>query len=108
MFDAVAALTSRVTGAGTVGIDRLSQTQQPAVAQTTGPSFGEVLDQVVSGGAVQALRTAEATSISSLQGQASAIEVVEAIKNAEQALQTAISVRDKVVHAYQEISRMAI
>ena len=28
--------------------------------------------------------------------------------NAEQALQTAIAVRDKLVSAYQEISRMAI
>lgn len=110
MIDSIAALTSRVTGAGTAGtasLDRLSHSQGPAAVQTTSPSFGEVLDQVANG-TVQSLRTAEATSISALQGQASTLEVVEAIKNAEQALQTAISMRDKVVHAYQEISRMAI
>jgi flagellar hook-basal body complex protein FliE len=28
--------------------------------------------------------------------------------NAEQALQTAVAVRDKLISAYQEISRMAI
>jgi len=34
--------------------------------------------------------------------------VVEAIKSAEQALQTATAIRDKIVQSYQEISRMAI
>ncbi len=66
-----------------------------------------MLEQV-STEAVSTLRSAEATSIAALQGQASTMEVVEAIKSAEQALQTATAVRDKVVQAYQEVSRMAI
>jgi flagellar hook-basal body complex protein FliE len=33
---------------------------------------------------------------------------VEAVMSAEKSLQTALAVRDKVVNAYQEISRMAI
>jgi flagellar hook-basal body complex protein FliE len=34
--------------------------------------------------------------------------VVEHVMSAEQSLQTAIAIRDKVVSAYQEISRMPI
>ena len=43
-----------------------------------------------------------------LQGKASVQQVVEAVMSAERQLQTAIAVRDKVVAAYLEISRMAI
>ena len=35
-------------------------------------------------------------------------QVVEAVMSAEQTLQAAIAIRDKVVTAYLEISRMAI
>lgn len=71
------------------------------------PSFAAVFEQV-SHDAMHALRAAEAASISAMKGDASTFEVVEAIKTAEQALHTATAVRDKVVQAYQEISRMAI
>ena len=54
------------------------------------------------------MKGGEAAAISGIQGKASTQKVVEAIMSAEQALQVAISVRDKVVQAYQEIGRMAI
>ncbi len=54
------------------------------------------------------MRGAESASISALQGGSTTLEVVEAIKAAEMTLQTATAVRDKVVQAYQEVSRMAI
>jgi flagellar hook-basal body complex protein FliE len=54
------------------------------------------------------VRNAETLSISGVRGQASVQQVVEAVMSAEQALQTAIAVRDKVVSAYLEISRMSI
>ena len=54
------------------------------------------------------LRNAEALSIAGVRGQASVQQVVDAVMTAEQSLQTAIAVRDKVVSAYLEISRMAI
>ncbi len=41
-------------------------------------------------------------------GKASVQQVVEAVMSAEQTLQSAIAIRDKVVSAYLEISRMAI
>ena len=35
-------------------------------------------------------------------------EVVDAVMSAEQTLQAAVAIRDKIVSAYLEISRMAI
>ena len=50
----------------------------------------------------------EAAALGGLQGKSSVQEVVQAVMSAEQSLQAALAIRDKVVAAYQEISRMAI
>jgi flagellar hook-basal body complex protein FliE len=110
MIDAVSAFSARLSPTGVDGVDRvapLPRSQAPAVEAEEGPSFGQILEQV-SREAVDSVRGAEATSISALRGDATTLEVVEAIKAAELALQTATAVRDKVVQAYQEVSRMAI
>lgn len=78
-----------------------------AAAAAGGMEFSKVLADVASS-AVDALKAGEATSIAGINGNASVQQVVEAVMSAEQALQTAIAVRDKLVAAYQEISRMAI
>ena len=69
--------------------------------------FGAMLASC-SASAAGALKTAEATSIAGIQGQASVQQVVEAVMSAEQTLQGAIAIRDKVVAAYLELSRMQI
>lgn len=56
----------------------------------------------------QDLKAAEAASVSAVRGEASAQKVVEAVMQAELSLKSAIAVRDKVVSAYQEFSRMSI
>jgi flagellar hook-basal body complex protein FliE len=53
-------------------------------------------------------RRISAASIAGIQGKASTQQVVEAVMSAEQSLQTAVAIRDKVVAAYLELSRMAI
>ena len=63
--------------------------------------------QAVSG-FTQALTTAETTAAAGLVGQAGPREVAEAVMSAERQLQTAIAVRDKIVTAFLEVSRMAI
>lgn len=115
MIDAISRLMPPITGTGAAstvqigGLQAMAPPQvQPATAGTAeGPSFAAVFEQV-SRDAIQSLKDAEATSIAALQDRASALEVVEAIKSAEQALQTATAIRDKIVQSYQEISRMAI
>lgn len=76
-------------------------------AGSASADFGAVLGRMITDTA-DVLRTAEATSIMGVKGQASVQEVVESVLAAEQTLQAAIAIRDKVVAAYLELSRMAI
>jgi flagellar hook-basal body complex protein FliE len=69
--------------------------------------FDSVLKQVTTD-AIGTLKAGEAASILAIQGKESTRRVVEALMSAEQTLQTAVAVRDKVVQAYQEITRMSI
>lgn len=102
MIDPVSALRTLAIG----GADATS-TQSVRGAAMAGADFGSVLAEVAAQG-VQTLRSGEAAALGGLQGKASVQQVVEAVMSAEQTLQAAIAIRDKVVGAYQEISRMAI
>lgn len=97
----IAALGSVVSGM-TVTTPALSKPASNGLA-----NFSSFLESV-GNGAVSNIRNAEQASISALNGNASVREVAEAVMSAEQSLQLAVSVRDKIVSAYLEISRMAI
>ena len=58
--------------------------------------------------AVENLQQAEQLSAKALQGDGDMRSVVDAVMSAEQSLQAAVAIRDKIVSAYLEISRMAI
>ncbi|HZP19778.1 MAG TPA: flagellar hook-basal body complex protein FliE [Bauldia sp.] len=98
-----------VTGIG--GLNSITRVVTPgSSAAPTAPAagdFGKVLADVA-GSAMDALKAGESTAIAGVQGKASTQQVVESVMTAEQALQTAIAVRDKLISAYQEISRMPI
>jgi flagellar hook-basal body complex protein FliE len=81
------------------------QGPQPTAAAPT--DFGSVLGQVASD-AVNKLKTGESVAISGVEGKASVQQVVQSVMDAQNSLQTAIAVRDKVVAAYQEVTRMQI
>ena len=70
-------------------------------------SFTDMLSSIVSQG-VDSVRQSEKTSMAGIEGKASTQDVVDAVMSAERSLQTAISIRDQVVAAFQEISRMPI
>ncbi len=70
-------------------------------------SFAAALSDIASQTATT-LRQAEQLSIAGIQGQADTREVVDAVMSAEQSLQAAIAIRDKIVTAYLEVSRMGI
>ncbi len=57
---------------------------------------------------VNTLQNAEQMSVEALKGNADTRQVADAVMSAQQALQTAIAIRDKIVTAYLEISRMSI
>ncbi len=58
--------------------------------------------------AISTVKNGETTAIAGMHGKAPLQQVVQAVMQAEQALRTVVAVRDKVVGAYQEISRMQI
>jgi flagellar hook-basal body complex protein FliE len=72
-----------------------------------GADFGAMLSQLA-GNAANVVRHAEATAVAGVQGTATVQQVVEAVMSAEQTLQGAVAIRDKVVAAYLELSRMQI
>ncbi|WP_025034301.1 flagellar hook-basal body complex protein FliE [Bradyrhizobium sp. DOA9] len=106
------AISSTAISAGQAA-SRASETQAVAPAATSSVhasgdvGFESVMKQVTSD-AIGTLKAGEAASISAMQGKESTRRVVEALMSAEQALQTAVAVRDKVVQAYQEVVRMSI
>jgi len=74
---------------------------------TAAPDFSSLLGEAIAGVA-RKLQHAETVAVAGIKGQASTQDVVENVMAAEHTLQAAIAVRDKVVSAYLEISRMAI
>lgn len=92
-----------------------SLTETPAAPRADAPqktsdvdaAFSAFLERSIAETAAQ-LRQSEATSVAAMRGEASVQDVVEEVMSAERKLQLAISVRDKVVQAYLEVSRMAI
>lgn len=79
----------------------------PAAAPGGSADFGDIMAQLATS-VRNDVRAGEAASIAGMQGRATTQQVVEAVMSAEQSLQTAVAIRDKVVAAYLELSRMAI
>ena len=78
------------------------------VSADFGASFSAALGNAANT-TIATLQNANAMSVEALKGgDVSTREVVDAVMSAEQALQTSIAIRDKIVSAYLEISRMAI
>ncbi|MBM1169545.1 flagellar hook-basal body complex protein FliE [Microvirga arabica] len=110
MISAVSSISSMIDSPAAVTAVPAFGTAPPAVGAVAGASqvsFSDMMAQVATS-AVDTMKAGEAASIAGIQGKASVQQVVEAVMSAEQTLQTAIAIRDKVVAAYQEIARMAI
>lgn len=83
------------------------QAQSTANVQAAGSAFSQVMQQYASD-AVDSLKSGEAAAINGVAGKMPVQKVVDAVMTAERDLQTVIALRDKVVNAYQEISRLSI
>jgi flagellar hook-basal body complex protein FliE len=98
--------------AGLSAVDSLRGSVGPAapqapVAPGEGASFEAALGQAI-GSAVGTLQAGEAAAIQGVEGAVSPMKVVESVMEAQRSLQSVLSIRDKVVSAYQEIAHMAI
>lgn len=74
---------------------------------TIGDNFDSIFAKIATS-ARDSMRAGEAAAISGVAGDNSVQNVVRAMMSAEEQLRAAIAVRDRVVAAYQEVSRMQI
>lgn len=75
--------------------------------EQSGPSFSDFLEGQVKD-VVNTQNVAEAAKIDAITGKGDITDLVTAIANAEMALNTIVTVRDKAISAYQDIIRMPI
>ncbi len=80
---------------------------RPATAATPSPGRANGLERAV-GAFENTLREGERTALAAMSGGADAHALVQALAQTELAVETAVTVRDKVVEAYQEILRMPV
>jgi flagellar hook-basal body complex protein FliE len=72
-----------------------------------GPDFAKLLAESVQG-VVEAGKTSDQMSLDLVNGKADIVDVVTAISQTEIAMETMVTVRDRVISAYEEIMRMPI
>jgi len=104
----VSALAS-ARGLGSLAGEGAEGAAMPSAGSAAGlqPGFAETLGNMASD-MVTDLRKAETVSLEGIKGEATTRQVVDAVMTAQQTLQTALAIRDKIVSAYLEISRMSI
>lgn len=72
-----------------------------------GPNFGALVENALTNMVAKG-READAKAMQMAAGKADLIDVVTAVAETEVAVETLVSVRDRVIAAYEEIFRMPI
>ena len=101
------ALAAYQTALNRIGGNAPQMPQAASQVPANEESFTNVLKAVVDE-AVETQKQAEITTINGIKGQADIQDVVLAISNAEQALETVVAVRDTAIKAYNSIMQMNI
>ena len=94
------------TETSSLGVNSLGSTALTP-GQNTGTNFSDMLSSLAAD-TVNSIKGAEAMSFKGIEGKANTREVVDAVLEAQQSLQTALALRDKIVNAYLEITKMQI
>lgn len=101
MINAISELTK-------VGVDRLAPAAKGSVSPPSGADFASMLAEVTVD-AIGTVKRAESVVVANMKREGPTVQqAVEAIMSAERTMQAAISIRDRIVSAYQELSRMSI
>lgn len=77
------------------------------VAGSDGVSFSDFLEETARD-SLETMKEGERMSAKAVTGEADLTDVVEAVTASEITLQTIVSIRDRLVSAYQEIMRIPI
>lgn len=96
-----------ISALGAHGVSVGAAAPQAAATAADGVTFEEALGRAV-GAAVDTLKAGEATAIQGVVGAAPPMRVVESVMDAQRSLQSVLAIRDKLVSAWQDISRMSI
>ena len=101
----VAGLGNKVNLTRSTGFESLKIGETAVVGSNnaTGTSVEGVVKNFV-----EVLNKAESTSVAGIKGEATAYQVASSVMEAEQSLKITMAIRDKIVSAYLEISRMQI
>jgi flagellar hook-basal body complex protein FliE len=75
--------------------------------EAAGPSFGAVLKDAI-GSVMDAGRKSDAQTLAMASGKANVMDVVTAVAETDVAVSTLVSVRDRVIQAYEDIMKMPI
>ncbi len=73
----------------------------------SGPSFGALLKSAI-GSVIEAGHKSDLQARAMAAGKANMVDVVTAVAETEVAVETLVSIRDRMINAYQEIMRMPI
>ena len=76
-------------------------------SETGGPSFSSVLKDAI-GSVVETGRKADTQTVAMASGKANVMDVVTAVAETDVAVSTLVSVRDRVIQAYEDIMKMTI
>jgi flagellar hook-basal body complex protein FliE len=100
---------NRAAGAGALGAGGNEPLNKATLGDSgvSGPSFGDILSKATEK-AIDTQRVSEKVSADAVLGKADLTDVVQAVNNAEMSLNMFLSVRDKLVEAYQRISQTQI
>ena len=88
-------------------IEQTSGSNSNETAAVSGGSFIDMLGSALQG-ASNAGYKSEAMATKAISGKADLTDVVTAVSGAENALNTVVAIRDRVITAYQEIIKMPI
>ena len=78
-----------------------------SAGESSGPSFGSMLKDAI-GSVLEAGRKSDAQTHALAAGKSNIIDVVTAVSETEVAVEAMVSVRDKVIAAYEDIMKMPI
>ena len=94
---------ARITGGG----NQSAATSLGGGAPTSGQNFGSLVERAFNS-VVERGHEADAKAMQMVAGKSDLVDVVTAVAETEVAVETLVSVRDKVIAAYEEIFRMPI
>jgi len=103
---------SAATNAYASATNLVDQGSKPAMGMPTngvgaGPDFGSLVADSI-GSVIEAGNNSDQKAMELVNGKADVVDVVTAISETEIAMETMVTIRDRVISAYEEIMRMPI